>query len=72
MSIQDITVSNGQKKSLLKTINDVEIAVQEEDGGIIVNVEAYMAKYPKLLESPIYQIIENETFDKNAEDWVFS
>jgi hypothetical protein len=72
MSIQDIAVSNGQKKSLLKAINDVSIALQEDEGEVIVNTQAYIAKYPKLAESPVYQIVENETFDTDVEYWVFS
>lgn len=72
MSIQDIAVSNGQKKSLLKAITDGSIAVHEDEGDVIINVLAYLAKYPKFEESPVFQIVENEKFDKEAEYWVFS
>ena len=72
MSIQDIAVSNGQKKSLLKAIADDSIAVHEDEGDMVINVQAYLAKYPKLAESPVFQIVENEKFDTEAEYWVFS
>ncbi|MDN3648448.1 hypothetical protein QWZ13_05945 [Reinekea marina] len=72
MSIQDIATSNSQKKAILKAINDEGVALQEENGEVIINVEAYLLKYPNLSESPVMQLITDESIDMDADYWVFS
>lgn len=72
MSIQDIAISNSQKKAILKAINDEGVALQEENGEVIINVEAYLLKYPNLSESPVMQLITDESVDMDADYWVFS
>jgi len=77
MSIQDISITNNQKKLLLKTIKDTQILVQEENGDIIVNVKAYLAlknniAYKNTGAEPIEEIVGDDELDFDAEYFVFS
>ena len=41
MSIQEITLSNNQKKKLQKGITQESVLFQDDNGDLVVNVEAY-------------------------------
>jgi len=77
MSIQDISITNNQKKSLVKAIKDPQILVQEENGDLIVNVKAYLALKNNIAHKntgaePIEEIVGDDTLDFEAEYFVFS
>jgi len=77
MRIQDISITNNQKKSLVKAIKDTQILVQEENGDVIVNVKAYLAlknniAYKNTGAEPIEDIIGSDELDFDAEYFVFS
>ena len=77
MSIQDISITNNQKKSLLKAIKDPQILVQEENGDLVVNVQAYIAlknniAYKNTGAEPIEELLGSDTLDFSAEYFVFS
>jgi len=77
MRIQDISITNNQKKSLLKAVKDTQILVQEENGDVIVNVKAYLALKNNIANKntgaePIEDIIGSEELDFEAEYFVFS
>jgi hypothetical protein len=77
MSIQDISITNNQKKLLLKAIKDTQILVQEDNGDLIVNVAAYLAlknniAYKKTGAEPIEDIIGEDVLDFDMEYFVFS
>lgn len=77
MSIQDISITNNQKKQLLKAVKDTQILIQEESGELIVNVKAYSAlknniAYKNTGAEPIEEIIGDDVLDFDAEYFVFS
>ena len=77
MSIQDISITNNQKKLLLKAIKDTQILVQEENGDLVVNVAAYLAlknniAYKSTGAEPIEEVIGHDELDFDAEYFVFS
>lgn len=77
MRIQDISITNNQKKLLLKAIKDPQILVQEENGDLVVNVEAYLAlknniAYKNTGAEPIEEVIGADELDFSAEYFVFS
>lgn len=77
MIIQDISITNNQKKSLIKAIKDPQILVQEENGDLVVNVKAYVAlknniAYKNTGAEPIEEIIGADELDFTAEFFVFS
>jgi len=77
MSIQDISITNNQKKSLLKAIKDKQILIQEENGDLVVNVAAYQAlknniAYKNTGAEPIEEVIGEDVLDFDAEYFVFS
>lgn len=75
MSIQEIAVSNSQKKKLQQAINDDAVLIVDDNGDLVVQVAAYedlkadLRKEPK---APIEQIVGEEVLDFDAEFWVFS
>jgi len=77
MTIQDISITNNQKKSLLKAIKDQQILIQEENGDLVVNVAAYQAlknniAYKTSGAEPIEEILGDDVLDFDAEYFVFS
>ncbi len=72
MSIQEIAVSNNQKKSLLKAIRKENVLVQEENGDLVVNLAAYIVFKKEADPGPIEAIIGEDVLDFDAEFVVFS
>lgn len=72
MSIQEIAVSNNQKKHLLRTITDETVLYQEDDGELVVNVASYIEFKSGIEPGPIEAIIGDETLDYDADFFVFS
>ena len=77
MKIQDISITNNQKKLLLKAVKDPQILVQEDSGDLVVNVKAYQAlknniAYKKSGSEPIEEIVGEDALDFDAEYFVFS
>jgi len=73
MSIQEISVSNNQKKSLLKAVKDEQVLFQDDNGDLVVNVEAY-EEWKELKGKggdPIEEIV-GEALDYDSEYFVFS
>ena len=72
MSVQEIAVSNRQRKKLLKAVPDESVLIQEENGDLVVSVAAYQTFKQKLTPAPIEAIIGDDTLDFTAEYFVFS
>jgi len=72
MSIQEIAVSNNQKKQLLKAINKDEVLFQEDNGDLVVSVAANLNFKKEADPGPLEAIIGEDTLDFNAEYFVFS
>ena len=76
MRIQDISITNNQKKLLIKAIIDPQILVQEENGELVINVKAYLALKNNIAHKntgtePIEEIIGFDELDFEAEYFVF-
>lgn len=72
MSIQEIAVSHNQKKKLLKAINDESVLFQEDNGDIVVSVEAYLSFKEASDSAPIEAIVGDEAFDFKNQYIIFS
>ena len=73
MSIQEASVTNNQKKRLLKAITNEEILFQEDNGDLVLNVAAYNISKKSLDSTPVELVMEDDNFlDKDAEFCVFS
>jgi len=77
MSIQDIAITNNQKKKLLNSIKDKHVLVQEDDGNLVVNVAAYVAlknsvSFKKTGFATIEEILGADILDFDAEYFVFN
>ena len=72
MSIQEIALSHNQKKKLLSAINDEDVAFKDDNGDVVVSVEAYLTlKQCSDLET-IEAIIGDETLDFDKQYFLFS
>jgi len=72
MHIQEISVSNNQRKKLTLCVNDQNIIQTEDNGDVIVNVEAYQAYKKAQKKSPIEDILDDQDLDFSCEFIVFS
>ena len=77
MSIQELTMTNNQKKALLRAIKNENILIQEENGDLVINVSAYLdfkndflAK--KAEPAPLEVLIPEEELDFTAEYFVIT
>lgn len=72
MSTQEISVSNNQKKQLLKNAALQSVALQDDNGDFVVNVAAYLKLRPSL-EAPIIEnVIGEANLDYTAEYFIFT
>ncbi len=72
MSIQEISLSQNQKKKLLKSINDEGIAFKDDNGDIVVNVEAYINLKQDSDSAPVEDIIGDVILDFDSQYFLFS
>lgn len=74
MSIQEIPITNNQKKQLIKTVKDDSVLFQDDNQDLVVNVAAYV-NYRDNLKSdakPIEDIIGADNLNFDSEFFVFS
>ena len=72
MIIQEIALSHNQKKKLLKAINDENVVFKDDNGDVVVNVEAYQQLKQGTNSAPIEAIIGDEILDFDSQYFVFS
>ena len=72
MSIQEISLSHNQKKKLLKAINDDNVAFKDDNGDVVVNVEAYVNLKKNTDKAPIEVIVGDEILDFESQYFLFS
>ena len=72
MSIQEIAVSNNQKKQLLKAVNKNHVLFQEENGDLVVSVAAYEVFKKESDPGPIEEIVGEDTLNYDFDYFVFS
>jgi hypothetical protein len=71
MSIQEIALSHNQKKKLLKSINDESVAFKDDNGDVVVSVEAYVNLKQGSDLAPIEVILGDEVLDFDSEYFLF-
>jgi hypothetical protein len=72
MSIQEIPLSHNQKKKLLKAINDDNVAFKDDNGDVVVNVDAYVNFKKNTDKAPIEVIVGDEILDFESQYFLFS
>lgn len=71
MSIQEIAISNSQKKNLLKLTELEEVLFQDENGDLVVNVSAYKTLKDNLESVSIESVIAENKLDYSVSYFVF-
>ena len=76
MQIQEVAISNNQKKKLLKRVHDDAVLFQDDNGDLVVNVAAYV-EFKKAIKkdkkpAPIEAVVGDDILDYEAEYFVFS
>ena len=72
MNIQEITISNNQRKQLLRNEQLESVLFEDDNGDLIVNAAAYQELKSQLNPPPLEAILGDEALDFNAEFFVFS
>ncbi len=72
MAIQDISLSNNQRKSFPKALPNENILVETEDGDLVVSVADYLEYKLTKNKTPIELIVGDDVLDDSVEFWVFS
>ena len=71
MSIQEIALSHNQKKKLLKSIKDDSVIFEDDNGDVVVSVEAYLNLKKNSDSAPIELIIGGEILDFDSQYFLF-
>lgn len=71
MNIQEISVSNNLRKKIGHCIKDETIIQIDENGDVIVNVEAYQKYKNEYSKTPIEDILGQQKLDFNCEFFFF-
>ena len=72
MNIQDIAISNSQKKKLLKLTELEDVLYQDDNGDLVVNVSAYQALKNDIEPVSIESIVDESKLDYSVSYFVFS
>lgn len=72
MSIQEIALSNNLKKKLLKSIKDESVIFEDDNGDLVVSVEAYINLKHATGSEPIETLLGDTHLDLNQQYFVFS
>ena len=72
MSIQEIALSQNNKKKLLKSIGNETIAFRDDNGDIVVSVEAYLDLKQAAGAAPIETIVGEDILDYDSQYFIFS
>jgi len=73
MSVQEISISNNQKKALLKAFKKKkDVIFEDENGDLVVSVDAYEDFLDEISKEPIEEIVGEGVLNYDAEYFVFS
>lgn len=72
MTIQDIEVSNNIRKKIITAVRDKASIVVEENGDVVISVEAYNIFAKNIKRSPLLEILGDDVLDFSAEYFVFN
>jgi hypothetical protein len=72
MDVQEIAVSNSQRKKLLKAVRDDSVLFQDENGDVVVSVAAYMVFKEGRDPDPLEAIVGDGVLDFKASYFIFN
>ena len=72
MKIQDLAVSNNLKKKVMTTLADDTLYMQEENGDLVINVAAYLARKTNSKTVTLEDILGKDLLDLDADYIVLS
>lgn len=72
MNIQEIAITSNVRKKIQKAVKNTSIIFEDENGDIVVNVEAYVANTEHTERYPLEDILGEDALDYDAEFWVFN
>lgn len=72
MKIQELAISNNQKKKLLRLLPDESVLFQDDNGDLVVNVAAYKAIQRNQRAVTIEDIVGQDILNFDCEYFVFS
>ncbi|GAA6135743.1 hypothetical protein NBRC116188_25330 [Oceaniserpentilla sp. 4NH20-0058] len=72
MSIQEISVSNNQKKALKKALKKSKALIEEENGDLVLDQDTYYNWCDESGKYPLEDVLPDEDFDDEAEFIVFT
>ena len=71
MSIQEISVSNNQKKVIQKALKKSKALIEEENGDLVLDQDAYFEWCDDNGKYPLEDILPEQVFDDEAEYIIF-
>lgn len=72
MNIQEINVTNNQKKAIIKAFKKRKsVYIEEENGDLVVSVDAYEDYLDEIDKEPIEEILGDVFLDYGAEYFIF-
>lgn len=71
MTIQEISVSNNQKKTIQKALNKSKALIEEENGDLVLDQESYFEWCDDTGKYPLEDIMPDQDFDDDAQYIVF-
>jgi hypothetical protein len=71
MSIQEISVSNNQKKTIQKALKKSKALIEEENGDLVLDQEAYFEWCDDTGKYPLEDVLPEQAFDDEAQYIVF-
>ena len=72
MSIQEIAVSNSQKKKIQKAITDESVLIVDDNGDLAVQAISYDLYKQKTKTQPLEEILGDDALSGDAEYFVFT
>ncbi len=72
MNIQEIAITSNVRKKIQKAVKNTSIIFEDENGDIVINVEAYVANTEHTERYPLEDIVGEDALDYDAEFWVFN
>jgi hypothetical protein len=72
MNIQEIAITSNVRKKIQKAVKNTSIIFEDENGDIVVNVEAYVGNTEHTQRYPLEEILGEDVFNYDAEFWVFN
>lgn len=71
MNIKDISISNNRKKQIIAAVTDESVLIQEDNGDLVVDTQAYRQLKETTGASPIEDILDIEALESLADYVVF-